>query len=211
MKHLVYSLSGLAVCLLGAWIHGCGPGGSPNIVKEVASLKSRMSSPGSVVWKMGDSIARRIAVLPEGERTDAAGFYMKEVEEIGTAEPPLESLPVWLYNFQGLLKSVDLLHIDERRDGEWVLRQYERCLDCYKKALELYSSRKSVDPHEERKVADVRANLMTDCGIFCEMVRKVYLPLVAARILPQERYTYWRNVLEKKMRELGYEELLVPR
>lgn len=101
------------------------------------------------------------------------------------------------------MKSIDLLHIDERRDGEWILRQYERCLDRYKKALELCSSRKSVDPHEKRKVADVRASLMTDCGIFCETIRKVYLPLVAARMLPQERYAYWRNVLEGKMRELG--------
>lgn len=93
MRYLVYSLPGLAVCLLGTWIHGCGPGGSPNIAKEVATLKGRMSSPGSVVWRMGDSIARRIAVLPECERTDAAGFYMKEVEEIGTTEPPLKAFP----------------------------------------------------------------------------------------------------------------------
>ena len=203
MKCLRYSLSGLAVFLLSAWIHGCEPGESPSIAKEVDSLKGRMSSPGSVAWKMFDSIARRIAALPECERAEATAFYMREVEEIGTAEPPFESLPLWLYNFQGLLKSIDLLCIDEQRDGEWVLQQYERCLDRYKKAQELCSSRKSADSCEERKVKDVCRSLMTDCGLFCGMIRKVYLPLVAARMLPQERYDYWRNVLEGKMKELG--------
>ena len=37
-------------------------------------------------------------------------------------------------------------------------------------------------------------------------VRKIYLPLVAARILPEDQYEQWKGEIAEKMKKLPREE-----
>lgn len=203
------------VCLgvVLAFFSGCGgtstqlSGEAERIKADVNALCDRMTSSGNSVWLSGDGIVRRIQALPEDERSVLAMFYVGAVESLGTAVVAVEELPVWLYNLQGLLKTVDLF-ADDLADKKRLLRLYELCLDRYHEGIRLCRklAQKEKTPSMKRRYLDKCRDLETGCCLYFATVRKIYLPLVAARILPEDQYEQWKGEVEEKMKKLPREE-----
>ena len=106
---------------------------------------------------------------------------------------------MWLYNLQGLLKTVDLC-IDDLADKESALSLYAFCIDRYAEAVAQCRGRlEGALPDERGKYQTLLRGLEADRGLLFANIRKVYLPLVAKRVLPTDRYGHWRKVLEGKM------------
>lgn len=171
--------------------------GAEAILRELKSLDACMLSPGVASWKKGEELARRIRVSPNPERVWLTESFVRKLEVLGRTEVELHHLPVWLNNFQELVKSVDLC-MDWLEDQERPLRLYALCLDRYGDAMRLCCALSTNETRNGNKVEGLYRTLQTDCRIFVENIRKVYLPLVAERRLPQDRYAHWKECLEEK-------------
>ena len=60
---------------------------------------------------------------------------------------------------------------------------------------------RTTDREEKRQLHHGLAEFQSDYGLFMALIRKTYLPFVAEKTLPPERYLYWKNYFEEKERE----------
>lgn len=194
--------------LLSILLQGCSP--SPALSQEarhvkadIESLRGSMTVAGNSTWKKGEGIARRINSLPEDEKTAMSASYMKELEVLGDSDVNPEHRTVWLYNYQSLLKTIDLC-MDNLIDKEIPLRLYAHCIDRYAESIHQCRTQAGKDgnPNNKTRCDELRRNLETDGRLVCANVRKVLLPLVVRKQLTSERYEYWCALLEGKMKNV---------
>ena len=200
-----------AIDLMGECHLGCGERTAHRDVQlseeakivqsKIDKLDDIMLSSGNVAWKTGDDVAGLIGSLKKDERGQLAEAYLRKLNEMVEKEIDIDHLPVWLYNFQGLLKSTDL-HVDGIEDKELPIRLISMCVDRYRQAMASCSecSEREAVPDKRKKLEGQVRTMRTDFAIFSEDIRKVYLPLVAARVPSADRYQYWRILLEDKMK-----------
>jgi len=172
---------------------------SSRIKTVITSLDGIMTSSGNRVFRTGERIVAGIGALPDSERKVLSVYYVNKLNDLCDDDVDFFQQPVRLYNFQGLLKSLDSC-MDYLEDPEKVFRLYEHCTDCYRQALTSCREKRraETDPLLKSKIHGIQCSLETDFKMLTAYIQKVYLPHVASRKLPKDRYDYWRRVLERK-------------
>ena len=170
------------------------------LMEDVTRLKEDMFAKGIAMGDKSYALAQRMTTLSKDEQARVVHAFMEEVDRLGTLEVKgFRKLVVWLYNYQQILMSVDLCtgNLDDR---EWPFRQYALCCARYARALAdcRDALAQTTDKEERRQLQYCLVDLKTDYGTHMTRIRKTYLPFVAEKTLPPERYLYWKNYFEEK-------------
>lgn len=173
-----------------------GGGGPSQEIRELSqsiqALDECLLLSGSAALRRGMDTAQRIAALPDGVREGVASRFIGRLEEIAASMSDFGDNPKPLYNFQSLLKSVDIC-ISDSGDAERMMGLCALCLDRYKDAIELCRLR------DDEKGMTLRRDFETDRRRLAATVQKVYLPLVSARYLSPERHEYWMKTMASRL------------
>ena len=211
----------LTVCLVWTFVSGCerqglekhcsGPAVVPlsaeaqMVKKGVEDLKNGMFRKGYDQMVVANRLVLKLDQLAVHERPQIAHVFAELIEAL---EPVggtnMRKRVTWLFNYQ-LLISLTHHYATYLDDLEWPFRQYALCCTRYEDAMSECRDAlaRTTDREEKRQLHHGLAEFQSDYGLFMALIRKTYLPFVAEKTLPPERYLYWKNYFEEKERELA--------
>ena len=172
--------------------------------KEICDLDLYMETSGNIAYLKGEYLVRKICTLPDAERNQFAKRYVRKLEALGTIKLTPGKEVIRLYNYQNLLKSIDLLD-DTLQDDAKLVDLYILGVDLYSDAIAKRSRRTKTDMKDEIRRAQELRVLIADADSFFSDIRKVYLPLVIKKRFSQVQFEKLRMGLEQKMQRVENE------
>ena len=171
---------------------------------EIRTLELKMTLPGDHVEHLSYSILKEIGRFPEDKRKDIVIDYINMVNKISNQYPLYKGDRKWLFNFNGLLRTLDMCAIYGVSMGELV-QLYDKELDFYNMSLAYLSNKYNLadDRTLRRKLELQIRNMQSDCSMYIVEMKKIYLPMVVRKRLSDENYQYWSNKMLDKANLLG--------